>query len=95
MQKETYRFDDVPAFMANMCERLQRLEDLIESKLLVNTPKEPPVTRQEVLRRLKTTAPTLIKWEREGKVTKLRIGRIAYYQFSECLSAMKRPNTYR
>ena len=94
MIKETLRFEDMPALITDLVTEVKALRLLFEDRIQHMTPKEPPVSRKVVMERLGTTAPTLLSLERAGKITKLRLQRRAFYNFSEVVAAMKKPNRY-
>jgi hypothetical protein len=94
MQKATLHFEDNP-IITELVSEVKALRALIEGKLIQNTVSEPPVSRKVVMQRLGTTASTLLKLEKKGKITKLRFGRLAFYDFAQVVASMKRPNIKR
>jgi hypothetical protein len=49
------------------------------------------ISRNEVLRILSVSAPTLREWERQGKLTPIRIGGRVYFHVLEISSLIKFP----
>ncbi len=60
-----------------------------EGKFLIQPNLESPITRRELISRLKVTEPTIIRWERKGKIPCLRIGNSVRYKWSDVIEALE------
>lgn len=73
---------------------LDRLDE-IQSKLSgtanpTYTPIDKPITRKELCRFLDVSEPTVIRWERRGKIPVIHIGSSVRYDKADVLQALKK-----
>ncbi|TAN14109.1 MAG: DNA-binding protein [Chitinophagaceae bacterium] len=83
-------FDRLPAATSEIIERLDSIE-----RLLLRLPNNPlqgdkPITRKELCRFLDVSEPTVIRWERRGKIPVMYIGGSVRYDKADVLAALKK-----
>ena len=78
-------------YIANPFEILrEEIQDL--KRLLSQTGKISPeiIDRPELRKRLNLTEPTVIRWEKKGKIPSIRIGSCVRYNWPEVVKALEK-----
>lgn len=77
-----------------IADRLERIEyRLSELNIPEQGTTEKPITRKELCQFLGITEPTVIRWERKGKIPCLHIGSAVRYDKAKVLQALEHKKT--
>lgn len=80
--------------MQNPFDILNERFDRLEERLFANqhqSQKQSPeiINREELCRRLDITEPTIIRWEKRGKIPSIRIGGSVRYNWTAVIEALE------
>jgi excisionase family DNA binding protein len=72
-----------------ICEKLDGLQQQISSFSPQAIPPAEIIDRRELRKRLNVTEPTIIRWERKGKIPSIRIGSNVRYNWQSVIRALE------